>query len=144
MAEQICSFRELRVYQEMFALQQDIFTASRNWPREEQFALTDQIRRSSRAMGANVGEAWAKRRYPAHFLSKLTDADGEVQETSHWLATAFACGYLTASSHEMFGARLESIGKMLGKMMSKPETFIPRTVIPPSGFRPLPSALRRP
>lgn len=126
MAELIRSFRDLRVYQEMFALQQDIFIASKRWPREEQYALTDQIRRSSRSMGANVAESWAKRRYPAHFVSKLSDADGEVQETSHWLATAIACSYLANDQHVSFQSRLDAIGSKLGKMMSKPESFMPR------------------
>ena len=127
MSNQIRSFRELRVYQQMFALQQDVFVATKGWPREEKYALTDQIRRSSRSMGANVAEAWAKRRYPANFVSKLSDADGELQETSHWLSTALACEYLSGSQQATFQIRLDSIGRMLGKMMSKPETFIPKT-----------------
>lgn len=106
MAELIRSFRNLRVYQEMFALQQDIFAWSKPWPKDEKFALTDQVRRSSRAMGSNIAESWAKRRYPAHFVSKLTDADGEAQETSHWLATAMACGYLSAADQSA-----QSLGK---------------------------------
>lgn len=126
MAELIRSFRDLRVYQEMFALQQDIFLASKSWPREERYALTDQIRRSSRSMGANVAESWAKRRYLAHFVSKLSDADGELQETSHWLATATACAYLADDQHGIFQSRLDAIGSKLGKMMSKPESFMPR------------------
>lgn len=126
MAELIRSFRELRVYQEMFAVQQDIFTLSKQWPRDEKFSLTDQVRRFSRAMGANVSESWAKRRYPAHFVSKLTDADGEVRETSHWLTTAQACGYLSSAEQLTLQQRLDSIGAKLGKMMSKPESFIPK------------------
>ncbi|MEY4569564.1 MAG: hypothetical protein RLZZ398_1003 [Verrucomicrobiota bacterium] len=77
------SVRELDVYQSAFSLQQEIFAISKSFPREEIYSLTDQIRRSSRSIGANLSEAWAKRRYPAHFLSKLTDADGELQETLH-------------------------------------------------------------
>jgi len=127
MAELIRSFRKLRVYQEMFALQQEIFTLSRQWPKEEKFSLTDQMRRSSRSMGANVSESWAKRRYPAHFVSKLTDADGEVQETSHWLATAQACGYLSTTEQLALQQSLDSIGAKLRKMMSKPESFIPKS-----------------
>ena len=108
-------------------MQQDVFQATKKWPAEEKYALTDQIRRSSRSMGANVSEAWAKRRYPAHFVSKLTDADGELQETSHWLASATACGYLTTEQQTAFQRRLDGIGSKLGKMMSKPETFAPRS-----------------
>src|SRR5438552_3876659 len=89
------SFQDLEVYQEAFRFQQEIFKVSKAWPMEERFALIDQIRRSSRSIGANLAEAWAKRRYPAHFLSKLTDSDGELQETFHWLSSAAACGYLT-------------------------------------------------
>ena len=131
MAEEIRSFRDLRVYQEMFALQQDIFVATKHWPLEEKFSLTDQVRRSSRSMGANVTEAWAKRRYSDHFVSTLTDADGEVQETSHWLASAVACAYLTSAQHGAFQARLDSIGGKLGKMMSKPESFMPKSQTTP-------------
>jgi four helix bundle protein len=126
MAELIRSFRDLRVYQEMFALQQEIFTLSKRWPKEEQYALTDQVRRSSRSMGSNIAESWAKRRYPAHFVSKLTDADGETQETSHWLATAVACGYISTPEQSALQFQLDAIGGKLGKMMSKPESFTPK------------------
>ena len=126
MSELIRSFRDLRVYQEMFALQQEIFTLSKRWPREEQYALTDQVRRSSRSMGSNIAESWAKRRYPAHFVSKLTDADGETQETSHWLATAMACGYISTPEQSALQFQLDSIGGKIGRMISKPETFVPK------------------
>jgi four helix bundle protein len=126
MAELIRSFRDLRVYQEMFALQQEVFVLSKRWPSEEKYSLTDQVRRSARAMGANVSESWAKRRYPAHFVSKLTDADGEVQETSHWLATALACDYLSTAEQLALQQRLDSIGAKLGKMISKSESFMPK------------------
>ena len=123
MPEQILSFRDLRVYQEAFDLQQVIFQISKTWPREEKYSLTDQIRRSARSIGANVAESWAKRRYPSHFVSKLTDADGELQETSHWLATALACQYISENEHAGFRTHIEEVGKMLGKMMSMPEKF---------------------
>ena len=124
MADQIRSFRELRVYAAATALQQTIFRTSKAWPAEEKFSLIDQVRRSSRAIGANIAESWAKRRYPAHFISKLTNADGELQETSHWLWTAFACDYISKSEYFRFEADLEDIGKKLGKMMSMPEKFM--------------------
>ena len=127
MAEQIKSFRDLRVYQQMFAVQQTVFQVSKRWPKEELYALTDQIRRSSRSMGANVAESWAKRRYTAHFVSKLTDADGELQETFHWLLTAQACGYVSPAEVSSLRAQLDSIGAMLGKMMMRPETFTPKS-----------------
>lgn len=85
------SVRELDVYKAAFSLQQEIFLISKSFPKEETYSLTDQIRRSSRSIGANLSEAWAKRKYPAHFLSKLMDSDGELQETLHWLASAEAC-----------------------------------------------------
>src|ERR1041385_7674593 len=87
-------FQDLEVYQEAFRLQQEVFEMTKRLPPEERYSLTDQIRRSSRAIGANIAESWAKRKYPAHFLSKLTDADGELQETVHWLASTAACSYV--------------------------------------------------
>jgi four helix bundle protein len=123
MSETILSFRDLRVYRLAFELQQDIFNASRTFPSEERYALTDQIRRASRAMGANIAEAWHKRRYIAHFVSKLTDADGEQAETQHWLDTAAACEYLDRDQCQNFLRKCSSIGQMLGSMMAKPEKF---------------------
>ena len=79
------SYRDLKVYQTAFELQQLIFVLTKKFPREELYSLTDQIRRSSRSIGANIAESWQKRRYPAHFVSKLSDADGEHAETRHWL-----------------------------------------------------------
>jgi four helix bundle protein len=87
MAQKISSFRDLNVYQKAFKLQKDIFELTKEFPAEERYSLTDQIRRSSRSIGANIAEAWQKRLYPAHFVSKLTDADGEQAETQHWLDT---------------------------------------------------------
>lgn len=83
--------RDLEVYRVAFDMQQAVFELSKAFPREEMYSLMDQIRRSSRSIGANISEAWAKRRYPAHFVSKLSDADGEMEETVHWIETAFAC-----------------------------------------------------
>jgi len=82
---QIKSAKDLTVYQKAYALAMEIFEASRGFPAEEKYSLTDQIRRSSRSVCTNIREAWAKRRYEAHFLSKLTDADGENGETETWL-----------------------------------------------------------
>jgi four helix bundle protein len=117
------SVRELEVYQAAFALQQEIFRISKSFPREEMYSLTDQIRRASRSIGANLSEAWAKRRYPAHFLSKLTDADGELQETQHWLATAEACDYLTTDQLSNLSEQSETVGRQLGTMILKHESF---------------------
>jgi len=121
MAQQILSFRELRVYQAATERQQTIFQISKIWPRDETFSLTDQARRSSRSVGANIAESWAKRNYPSHFISKLTDADGELQETSHWLLTALACKYVSNDNYVKIQADIEEIGKM----MSMPGKFAP-------------------
>ena len=126
MAEQILSFSDLRAYQEALELQQIVFHASKAWPSEEKFALVSQIRRSSRSIGANISEAWAKRRYPPHFVSKLTDADGELQETLHWLTAAFLCEYVTAKQRPEWETRISLIGGKLGRMIQKPESFLPR------------------
>ena len=93
------SFRDLRVYRSAVELRRRVFGASKGWPRNEQYALTDQVRRPSRSVAANIAEAWSKRRYPRHFISKLTDAHGEAEETGVWLDTARECGYLSDEEH---------------------------------------------
>lgn len=117
------SWRELEVYKNVFTLQQAVFKESRTWPKEETYSLIDQIRRSSRSVGANIAEAWAKRRYPAHFLSKLTDSDGELQETTHWLLSAADCGYLQSDRADELIETAEHIGKQLGVMMNRHKSF---------------------
>jgi four helix bundle protein len=117
-------FWELDVYKEAFDLQQHVFRLSQSWPKQESYALIDQVRRSSRSVGANLAEAWAKRRYPAHFLSKLTDCDGELQETRHWLSTAEVCGYLQPRMLEELRADQERVGRMLGSMIARHERFV--------------------
>ena len=96
---QINSAKELRVYQAAYALAMEIFRLSQTWPSEERFSLTDQARRSSRSVCANLREAWAKRRYEAHFISKLTDCDGENNETDTSLDFANDSGYITNEQH---------------------------------------------
>jgi four helix bundle protein len=123
MAERIESFRDLKVYQTAFALQQEVFRVSRSFPREERYALTDQVRRSSRSVGANIAEAWQKRRYEAHFVSKLTDADGEQAETQHWLYTAYASGYVSEAVHNELLSMAKTLGRMIGAMLAKPSAF---------------------
>jgi four helix bundle protein len=88
------SFRDLIVYNKARELQKNIYDMSQRFPADEKFSLRSQILRSSRSIGANIAEAWAKRRYEAHFLSKLTDADAEQYETQHWIETAVECVYL--------------------------------------------------
>jgi four helix bundle protein len=87
------------------------------------YSLTDQIRRSSRSVGAQIAEAWAKRRYKKHFISKLTDADGEQQETQHWIETALDCGYLLATNSMDWLERYASVGRMLNSMIIKADSF---------------------
>ncbi len=111
------SFLELDTYQEACALDFAIFKHTQSWPKEEMYALTDQIRRSSRSVGANIAEAWAKRRYPAHFTSKLTDADAELQETLHWLLRAKTYGYLDAKSFDVLWDSAKLVGRRLGSML---------------------------
>ncbi len=119
----IQDFRELEVYKKAFALQQKIFRLSKDFPPEEKYSLTDQIRRSSRSIGANVAEAWKKRRYIAHFTSKLTDADGEQSETIHWLDTAHACAYVSAEQCNELITLCEEVGCPLGTMIRDADTW---------------------
>jgi four helix bundle protein len=121
---QITHFTELRVYQRSFALAGSIFLISKRWPSEERFALTDQVRRAARSVGANISEAWGKRRYEAHFVSKLSDADAENHETEHWLLSARRDGYLAETElSEMLEAK-KDVGRMLGAMMQNPGPFL--------------------
>ena len=123
----ISSFKELQVYQRAFELQQRVFEITKKFPKEELYSLTDQFRRSSRSIGANISEAWQKRRYAAHFVSKLTDADGEQAETQHWIATAFACKYITTAEHDDLMDTCLDIGRKLGSMIASPEKWCPVT-----------------
>ena len=99
MGNRVQSFRGLRVYRSAVELRRRVFSVSQLWPKAERHALTDQIRRSSRSVSANVAEAWSTRRYPRHFVLKLTDAHGEAKETGVWLDTARECGYLSDEEH---------------------------------------------
>jgi len=119
----VASYEELDVYKLAVELQQRVFDVSRAWPAEERYSLTDQIRRAARSIGGNIAESWAKRRYPAHFVSKLSDADGEQNETRHWLRTALACGYLKAGEHAELDAMCKRVGAMHGRMMVDTESW---------------------
>lgn len=117
------SFRDLIVYQKSRQLSREILKLTKSFPKEEMFSLTDQIRRSSRSVGANLAEAWAKRRYEKHFISKLTDSDGEQMETRHLIETSLDCEYIDQKTGtQLIGVCLE-IGRMLGGMMEKAEMF---------------------
>lgn len=116
-------FRSILVYQKAKKLSKEIYTLSKRFPREETYSLTDQVRRSSRSIGAQITEAWAKRRYIKHFVSKLTDADDEQNETQHWIDTAEDCGYLNNMEAANLIQQCEEIGRLLGGMMSKADKF---------------------
>lgn len=117
------SFRDLIVYKKARAVAKRIFEISKTFPKEERYSLTDQVRRSSRSIGGQIAEAWAKRRYEKHFVSKLSDADGEQLETQHWIETAEDCEYLTSSQATEVNDELSEIGRMLNSMMNKADQF---------------------
>ena len=120
------SFKDLKVYKLAFSLAIEIFEISKNFPKEEKYSLTDQIRRSSRSVCANIAEGYRKRRYPKHFTSKMTDADGEASETSTWVDFAFSCEYISKEIQESLNKRYEEVGKMLGSMANNPDRFFPK------------------
>ena len=120
----INSAKDLKVYKAAYELAMEIFEISKAWPSEEKYSLTDQIRRSSRSVCSNLREAWAKRRYEAHFMGKLTDVDGENSETDTWLNFARDCGYLSIADHDRLTERCRSVGKMLGSMLKNTGSFI--------------------
>jgi four helix bundle protein len=119
----IRSFRDLRAYQQARREINRVFEMTKTFPQEEKYSLTDQIRRSSRAVKSMIAEAWAHRRYPASFVSKLTDAIGEANETQSWLDDALDCGYIKPSQHEKLDAAWQSIGGMLANMIVKADDF---------------------
>ena len=118
------SAKDLEVYKKAYDLALTIFRLSKKFPDEERFALTSQIRRSSRSVCLNLREAWAKRRYEAHFISKLTDCDGENSETDSSLDFARACGFITVHQHRELTLMSQAIGRMLGRMIKNPGPFL--------------------
>ena len=126
--QQLKGHRDLKVYQLAYRLAMDIFNTSKSFPKEEKYSLTDQIRRSSRSVAANIAEGFRKRQYPKMFVSELADADGEATETQVWLDFARDCGYMTPELHAKLVKGYVEVGKMLGTMMSMPEKFMPRNL----------------
>jgi len=118
------SVKELEVYITAYRLAMMIFEVSKKFPDEEKYSLTTQIRRSSRSVCLNLREAWAKRRYEAHFVSKLTDCDGESNETDSSLDFAKDCGYISSDIHADLVSLNRSVGKMLGAMLKNPHPFL--------------------
>ena len=119
----IDNYEDMEVYRLAIGLQQKIFVLTKSFPKEELYSLTNQIRRSSRSIGANIAEAWQKRRYAAHFISKLSDSDAEQAETQHWLRTALLCGYIDNETVNSLLDECKHIGGMLGKMINNSDKW---------------------
>lgn len=120
----VAHFTELQVYRKSSELAGRIFFISKPWPAEERYSLTDQIRRAARSVGANIAESWGKRRYEAHFVSKLTDADSENHEIEHWLLTAERDGYIANNEFMELAEAKREVGRMLGSMVTNPGPFL--------------------
>ncbi len=116
-------FQKLLAYQKSYDLAMQIFELSKQFPKEEVYSLTDQIRRSSRSVTVNIAEAYRKRTYIKHFISKLTDADAENSETNVWLDFALSCNYVTTTEVERLKTLSIEVGKLLNYMMNHPEKF---------------------
>jgi len=118
------SAKDLNVYKAAYELAMRVFELSKKFPPEERYSLTSQIRRSSRSVCLNLREAWAKRRYEAHFINKLSDCDGENSETDSSLDFARDCKYITADEHHSLAMLSAEVGRMLGGMIKNPATFL--------------------
>jgi four helix bundle protein len=114
---------DLEVYQRTFAAAMDVFKRSKTFPADEKYSLTDQVRRSSRSVAANITEAWRKRRYPASFVSKLNDAEGEAAETQTWLQFAVECQYLDREATRTLYAEYDQLIAMLVNMQNNPQEW---------------------
>jgi four helix bundle protein len=117
------NYQDLEVYKLSRKLSKEIFEISKKFPKEEMYSLTDQIRRLSRSIGAQIAEAWGKRRYEKHFISKLTDAIGEQLETQHWIETTQDCLYISNQIVKDLLNQYASVGKMLNSMIGKSASF---------------------
>jgi four helix bundle protein len=126
-AQPVQDYTDLKVHRLAFESAMRIYELSKKWPREERYSLTDQIRRSSRSVCGNIAEAWRKRRYPAHFGSKLSDADAEAAETEVWLDFALRCGHLGSTDHAELREHYDHICRMLTKMIQSPGYWCTRT-----------------
>jgi four helix bundle protein len=119
----ISSFRELDVYRVARENARKVFLVTQRFPREGRFSLTDQIRRSSRAVSAMIAESWARRRYPAAFVNKLDEAQAEAMETQAWLDHALDCAYIIEPQHRELDAGWQHVGAMLNRMMDRAASF---------------------
>jgi four helix bundle protein len=119
------NFEELIVFKKAFSASMAIYDMSKIFPKEEMFSLTDQIRRSSRSVCANIAEGFRKRIYPKSFIAKLVDADGECSETYVWIKYSNACGFISDIQTKTLIDQYEEIGRLLGYMIKNPDKFIP-------------------
>ena len=125
--QNIRSYKELRVYQAAIDAAMRIFEITKRFPIEERYSMVDQMRRSSRSVCSNIGEAWRKRRYPAHFASKLSDSEGEAEETRVWLELAFRCGYISKAEPDELDQTYDNIIGQHVRMIEHPEQWTIRT-----------------
>src|SRR5258705_3128750 len=125
--QNIRSYRELRVYQGAIEAAMRIFEITKRFPSEGRFSMVDQMRRSSRSVCSNIGEGWRKRRYPAHCASKLSDSEGEAEETRVWLELAFRCGYISKTEADDLDQKCDAIIAQLVRMIEHPEQWTIRT-----------------
>ena len=116
-------FQDLLAYKKGFEVAMEIFEVSKSFPKEETYSLTDQIRRSSRSVCANIAESYRKRVYPKHFHSKLTDSDAENSETQTWLEFAFACKYINENTFIELTEKNKEVGKLINYMLLNPAKF---------------------
>ena len=119
-------YKTLLAYQKAFALAIKIFTITKRFPKDELFGLTGQIRRSSRYVCSNMAEGYRKRKYEAHFVNKLTEADAENSETEVWLDFSLACEYITQVEYDELYAATEEVGRLLSFMIENPSRFLPK------------------
>ena len=119
----VVNFKLTKVYQLAFEQAMEIFFLTKTFPKEETYSLTGQVRRSSRSICTNLAEAYRKKTYPAHFVLKISDCDGENSETGVWLDFALACNYISSEQHQHFIQRNEEIGKLLGHMRINPGKY---------------------
>ena len=117
------NFKETRLYKLAYEQAMDIFEASKNFPKEETYSLTDQIRRSSRSVCANLAEAYRKKKYPSHFVLKTSDCDTENSETNVWIDFSFSCSYISEEKHKQWVDRNEEIGRLLNHMINNPDKY---------------------
>lgn len=116
-------FKELLAFQKSFQLAMDIFHLSKSFPKEEKYSLTDQIRRSSRSVSTNIAEAYRKRGYINHFISKLTDSDAENSETNVWLEFSLKCEYIDFETYNDLNNKTIEIGRLINFMINNPDKF---------------------